>query len=251
MLEINNISKSYISQNSNKVNKALSSITFNANRGDIISIYGPNGSGKSTLLQIIAGILESDKGNINFNDIEKKVGYVWQNYSESLFPWYSIEKNILLPNIINPKVSDKDLFTYLIELLEIDFNLDKFPYQLSGGEQQLIAIARALSNEPSLLILDEPFSALDHKKREKTFINLHKYINEKKPIVFFVSHNLDEAILFSNKLIILSESPAKILKVLDIDFNEERKFSLLTSPEFVNYRNQAINIINNGINYEV
>ena len=111
----------------------------------------------------------------------------------------------------------------------------------------MVAIARALSNNPSIIILDEPFSALDKKKREQALIGLHKYCEDRKPIVFFVSHSLDEAILFSNKLVLLSDIPGKIIGTINLEFTDKKNTSILTSSQFIKYRNIALEIINKEI----
>ncbi len=250
MLQLINISKSFKSTENNKVISVLSSISMEAEQGEIISIFGPNGSGKSTLLKILAGIIKPETGEINLGSIKTKIGYVWQNYSESLFPWYSVKKNIEFPYTLTRaqnSLCDDDIALKTLKELDFDIRLDAFPYQISGGQQQMVAIARALSNKPSILILDEPFSALDKKNRDLALIGLHKYHEKTKPIIVFVSHSLDEAILFCNKLVLISDIPGKIIGTINIDFQEKRNNTLLTSNQFINYRNMALEIINEEI----
>jgi NitT/TauT family transport system ATP-binding protein len=218
-------------------------LSLNIEKGEIISIYGPNGSGKSTLLKIIAGIVKPDKGKLTFNGENKVTGFVWQNYSESLLPWYSVRRNIELPTE-QSAIREVNISQSILEYLEIDVKLDSFPYQLSGGQQQMVAIARALANKPGILLLDEPFSALDTKKREQISASLHKYCKNNKTIVLFISHSLDEAILFGDKLVLLSDKPTCIIDSIDINFDEERNKSLLTGSRFIEFRNKAIESIN-------
>jgi len=245
MLEILNISKSYNSSESTDSISVLSSISLDVEQGEIVSIFGPNGSGKSTLLNIIAGILKPDSGQINHNSKETTIGYVWQNYSASLFPWYSVKENIELPVLLSKKkLGNRNKALTIFKKLGFKIRLDAYPYQLSGGQQQMVAITRALCDQPSVIILDEPFSALDQKKKEAVFVGLHEYFKSTKPTVFFVSHSLDEAILFSDRLVLISDIPSRIIGDIGIKLKNERTESLLTTSQFIKYRNQALQIIN-------
>ena len=170
-IEIKSINKSFRS-NTNEEIKVLENFSLNLSKGEILSIYGPNGCGKTTILSIIAQLLEYDSGDIMINSKKPKtgeVGYLFQDYSSSLFPWLSCAENISFSLRLDGTSSKKRLSKALalVKDLGINININKYPYELSGGQQQLIALARALCNSPSAIVMDEPFSSLDATMREK------------------------------------------------------------------------------------
>lgn len=238
MVELAKVFKSFKKENT-KI-EILKNINLKVKDGEIISIFGPNGSGKTTLLKIIAGIEKHDSGEIKRGK-DAKIGFVWQNYSESLFPWYNAKKNILIG--LNEKQNDYEIEKQLdkfSEMLDFNFSLKDYPYKLSGGQQQLIAIARSLMTKPNILFLDEPFSALDVKRREKILKNLRIHCNNNKITTFFISHDLDESILFADTLILLSEIPAQVTLKVNICFDKVRDKFLILEEKFSEYRNYVI-----------
>lgn len=241
MIKIKSVSKSYVSPNKKEKIKVLDSISLNSHLGEIVSIYGSNGSGKSTLLKIICGIIEADEGEIEYGKEQNKFGFVWQNYSESLFPWLTVTDNIELPLKLEGKQIKKgENASKLLMSLGFSIPQNSYTYKLSGGQQQMVAIARALSNNPSILLLDEPFSALDRITREQTLSGLRQYCLKQKPTVFFVSHSIDEAILFGDLLVLLSDAPGHVIKTIKVKFEKPRSSDLLTTERFVKYRNEAL-----------
>jgi NitT/TauT family transport system ATP-binding protein len=188
-----------------------------------VGLFGPNGTGKTTLLNIISGLDQDFKGKISVPD---KIGYVHQNYEATLLPWYTCRKNILVAREYKKlsKTAGADLLKKIAKELEIGRFLDKFPFQLSGGQKQLITIARALVIEPELLLLDEPFSALDQEKR-KCAINAINHFAEKSKIIV-CSHRGEEVLSLINRAIIIEGNPAKI--TLDLN-NRQVKFTASVS----------------------
>lgn len=247
MLTLSGISKSYVSPVDGTTIPVLSGISLHVQRGEIVSLYGPNGCGKSTLLKIVSGNLSPCLGSVKYESERNRVGFVWQNYSGSLLPWYTVEQNIELPAVLsNGSIKIGNKASDILEKLCFQIPEGSFPSHLSGGQQQMVAIARALSNDPSVLLLDEPFSALDKTTRERTASVIREYCVENDPMSFFVSHSLDESILFADRLVLFSELPGRILGTIKIEFSSNRTLDLLTSLEFIELRNKALTIINNG-----
>jgi len=214
MIKLKNISKSF---NNNIV---IPNFTFDIEDEKFYTIVGPNGCGKSTLLNILAGTLEKDSGDIITAKEELKIGYVWQDYRSSLFPWLSIIENIAFPLKVQglSAKTRKEIVYNLIEEFNIEIDLKKKIYNLSGGQQQLISILRALIIKPDLFILDEPFSALDRYKSWQIGFELEKMWLKHKNSVFFVSHYVDEAVLLADEIILINRK-GKI---------ETREFNFIT-----------------------
>ncbi|MFD3158339.1 ABC transporter ATP-binding protein [Haloimpatiens sp. FM7330] len=214
MIKIDNLTVNY------KNTKAVENINLNIKKGEICTIIGKSGSGKSTILKVLAGINTEYEGKvcIDGNELNPKiqcVGFVPQNYG--LIYWKTIEQNILLSSKIKhgKKNIDKELYRELIKELNLERHLKLYPKNLSGGEKQRAAIARAFLLKPSLLLMDEPFSALDVLTREeaqKIFLRVWK---EHKVTSMLVTHDIKEAIYLGQKIIIMSSSPGKIEKIIE------------------------------------
>ncbi|WP_194777087.1 ABC transporter ATP-binding protein [Pararhodonellum marinum] len=210
ILRIQNISKTYSDRE-----KALVGFSLNIQRGTVLSIVGESGSGKSTLLRIVAGLEVQDHGTVHFGDLkiqnpeEKLVpGYdeiqlVHQEYR--LYPNSTVEENISRPLLQYEKSYRKSRVEYLLDLLTLKTHRKKLPKQLSGGQQQKVAIGRALSLEPEVLLLDEPFSSLDTIQRRELISELKELLEDLKITVLFVTHDLDDALQMSDELCILQK----------------------------------------------
>jgi len=238
MIELKNVSKSF---NNNIV---LSNFSFRIEDKRFYTIVGPNGCGKSTLLNIIAGTLEKDSGDILFEKENLRIGYVWQNYRNSLFPWLSITENISFPlKIRGMSLSNrKDAVNRLIASFGVEINLKKKVFNLSGGQQQLINILRALIIEPHLILLDEPFSALDQYKSWHIGFELEKMWLKNKGSVFFVSHNVDEAIILADEIILINKQGC-IYKTLENHMPRSRTKEMLTSSEHIMCKNEIVEFL--------
>lgn len=240
LLSLKNISKDFDTQ------KVLKDISFEVEGGSFISIFGPNGSGKTTLLNVISGLTKQDAGDLIWtgkNSIEKSVAYVFQNYRETLFPWKRIWENISLPLKLQG-FNKRECKLRAIELtnkFSIDIDLEKFPYELSGGQQQLIAILRAIIIQPELLLLDEPFSALDFSKKLSLQFTLLKIWEETKITIIFISHDLEEAIFMADRVILLGGKPSQIVEDINIEIARPRNAKTLTNQICVNYRDLLLN----------
>lgn len=242
ILELKNISYTYHTLNGET--KALTDISFSIAPGEFVSVVGPSGCGKSTLLSIIAGLMHPECGTIYLkgsllSENSSKIGYMLQH--DHLFEWRSVYRNILLGAEINhmltPETKQK-----ASELLK-QYGLSSFsrskPSELSGGMRQRAALIRTLLLNPELLLLDEPFSALDYQTRLTVSDDIGQIIKKSGKTALLVTHDLSEAISLSDRIIILSKRPARIAKIIILDFPEPDDTPLKRrgSSEFKNYFN--------------
>lgn len=216
-------------------------------RSEFISIFGPNGCGKSTLLNLIAGLLPKDKGTILFDGqtIDKiTFGYVFQNYRDALFPWMSARDNIAYPLRFMglSKVQRQEKVDKVIERFAIRIDLSKYPYQMSGGQQQLVSILRALVVEPEILFLDEPFSALDYEMTLFMRDQMQKMFEETRTTTLIVSHDLDEAVYLADRVLLLTRAPTKVADFPVVDVARPRSFKTLGEPEFVRVKGHCLDV---------
>ncbi len=216
LLEIKNVSLTY--QTLNDEITAIKDLSFSVKEGEFVSIIGPSGCGKTTILSLIAGLLEPTLGEILIEGkgVEKKnksLGYMLQK--DHLFPWRTIEKNVFLPLEVKG-INTIDNKNYAVSLLD-KYGLENFkknyPEQLSGGMRQRVALIRTLSSKPKLLLLDEPFSALDYQTRLSVCDDVYKIIRAERKTTVLVTHDISEAISMSDKIIVLTERPAKVKTV--------------------------------------
>lgn len=213
LLKVNNLSKIYYK--SDHETEAVRDITFDLNEGDFIGIVGPSGCGKSTILNIICGLDEKTRGKVIKKD-NIKIGYMLQE--DALFPWLTIFDNATLGLKISKKLTVQNK-KYVLNLLRkydlINFK-DKYPNELSGGMKQRLALIRTLAMKPDILLLDEPFSALDYQTRLSVSEDVYNIIKEEKKSVIIVTHDLSEAISLCSKIIVLSKRPSIIKNIHEI-----------------------------------
>lgn len=205
--------------------KALHDLSFNIKKGEFVSIVGPSGCGKTTILSLIAGLLQPTKGDILLegqNIKNANIGYMFQK--DQLFEWRTIYKNILLGLEIKNKKHNVEDEQYINNLLEkyglIDFK-SKHPSELSGGMRQRVALIRTLAVKPKLLLLDEPFSALDFQTRLDVCDDVKNIIKQEKQTAILVTHDISEAISLSDRVFILTKRPATLKCVEKMDFNNQ------------------------------
>jgi NitT/TauT family transport system ATP-binding protein len=207
-------------------------------RGELISVFGPNGCGKSTLINIIAGLIPADAGQILFDGMllnEIKFGYVFQNYREALFPWLRAFDNIAYPlKLMQVAPAERRARTEkLVSHLGVKLDLNLYPYQMSGGQQQLVSIMRALIVEPEILFLDEPFSALDYEMTLFMREQLQRIFMETGTTTVLVSHDLEEAVFLADRVLLLSRHPARVADFAPVTAVRPRTDATLSDPEFV------------------
>lgn len=219
LLEIKNLSKTYHTETGEIV--ALKDINFNVKNNEFISIVGPSGCGKSTILTILANILKESSGEIKFSIEKPKIGYMLQE--DSLFPWRTILENACLGLEIKKELNNetKANVKKLLKKYGLGDFIDNYPNSLSGGLKQRVALIRTLALNPDILLLDEPFSALDYQTRLSLSDDLKRIIESEGKTAIMVTHDIAEAISMSDKVIVISNRPGKVKK--EIKINLEKK----------------------------
>jgi len=239
LIEVHNCGKTFRSLRGGTVD-ALQDVSMNVNEGELLSIVGPSGCGKTTLLRMIGGLIQPTTGSVMVNGQElvgpvPDVGFVFQH--PTLFPWQTVLGNVLLAirvkKLDRKKHTDKALD--MIRLVGLGDFHDKYPWELSGGMQQRVSIARALMNDPKLLLMDEPFGALDALTREEMRVELLRIWEKLKVTAVFVTHDVTEAVLLSERVITMSRRPGKIIKTFNIDLPRPRDLTVLGDARFSNY----------------
>jgi NitT/TauT family transport system ATP-binding protein len=220
---------------------------FDIPRGRFLSIFGPNGCGKSTLINIVAGLIPADAGTILFGGKalkETKIGYVFQNYREALFPWLRSIDNIEYPLKLAglPKREREEKVERLVTHLGVKIDLQRYPYELSGGQQQLVSIMRALVVEPEVLFLDEPFSALDYEMTLFMRAQLQRVFAETGTTMVLVSHDLEEAVYLADRVLLLSRRTARIADYPGIAMPRPRNDETLSDPAFVAIKGHCLEV---------
>jgi NitT/TauT family transport system ATP-binding protein len=216
-------------------------------RGEFLSIFGPNGCGKSTLINIVAGLVPADAGTIRFGGKElrdTKIGYVFQNYREALFPWLRSIDNIEYPLKIAglPKPERRAKVERLVAHLGVKIDLNRYPYELSGGQQQLVSIMRALVVEPEVLFLDEPFSALDYEMTLFMREQLQRIFMDTRTTTVLVSHDLEEAVYLADRVLLLSRRPARIADFPRVTTPRPRGDETLSEVGFVAIKGHCLEV---------
>ncbi|MBR5490049.1 MAG: ABC transporter ATP-binding protein [Oscillospiraceae bacterium] len=243
LLSIRDLKKVYTTREGEL--EALGSVSFDVGRQEFVSIVGPSGCGKTTLMRIIAGLMPQTSGELivdkDYFDPQKDVGFVFQK--ALLLDWRRVIDNVLLPIEIL-KLDKKKYIPRAMELLEL-VGLKGFekcyPNELSGGMQQRVSIARALIHDPKLILMDEPFGALDAITREKMNFELLRIWAESKKTVLFVTHEISEAVFLSDRIIVLSARPSKMVGNVEIELPRPRTLEQKLLPEFNRY---ALDIYN-------
>ena len=215
IMELKNVSLIY--QTLDDEITAIDGLTFDCNEGEFLSIIGPSGCGKTSILSMLAGLIKPTSGRIKINgkeeNLNNSLGYMLQK--DHLFPWRTIEKNVYLPLEIK-KINTKENRQFALSLLEkyglIDFK-NKYPDQLSGGMRQRVALIRTLVSKPDILLLDEPFSALDYQTRLSVCEDVYDIIKSEKKTTVLVTHDISEAISMSDIIIVLSPRPAQVKSI--------------------------------------
>ena len=216
VLEVSNISKSF--QNSKEKIDVLNNINFDVYDGEIVSIVGTSGCGKSTLLNIINGLDENYDGVVKYNFDKNEIGYMLQE--PALFPWLTIKKNASLACDVK-KIENQNYIDYLLNRYNLSEFSNKFPNSLSGGMKQRVALIRTITSKPKLLLLDEPFAALDYQTRLKISNDVYNLIKENNIPTIIITHDISEAISLSDRVIVLSKRPAFIKKIYEIKLKDK------------------------------
>ena len=233
--------------------KALKNISFNIFPGEFVCVLGPSGCGKSTLLKILAGFIQPTAGIVKLDGNEIKGtdwhrGVVFQN--PPLYEWFSVRNNVAFgPKMRGvPKAEYRKLTDEYLEKVGLSEFADKKIYELSGGMKQRVSIARALINNPEILLMDEPFGALDALTREKVKDLTRKIWWDTRKTIFFITHDVEEALLLASRIIVLSKHPGKVIGDISVNFSEQiiedANTDIKFSQEFYKYREKLLKLIN-------
>ncbi|OYY88223.1 MAG: ABC transporter ATP-binding protein [Rhizobiales bacterium 24-66-13] len=219
---------------------ALEEVSLDVRRGEFVAIVGPSGCGKSTLLKILTGLFAPSAGDTRIGGTvttgpRRDIGVVFQ--SPLLFPWRTVLENVMLPADVQ-KLNRATHLTRAKELLDLvgltDFK-DRYPKELSGGMQQRVAIARALLHQPAILLMDEPFGALDAMTRERMNVELQRLWRIHNTSILFITHSIPEAVFLASRVVVMTPRPGRVAEILDINLPAKRPLELMNSPEFGAY----------------
>ncbi len=237
-VQVSNVSKSFGADEARRT--VLSGVTLSIRKGEFVTLIGPSGCGKSTLLKIVAGLSEADSGSVTIKgksvreaSLHKAIGLVPQ--APALLPWRTILENVTLPIKINPHANTGRALRDPRELLEsfgLGHAVDLYPSQLSGGMQQRAAIARAFVFDPEILLMDEPFSALDEMNRDQQRMGLLEFWQSNRKSVLFVTHSVPEAIMLSDRIVVMAAHPGRIARIIDVDLPRPRREAMYASDAF-------------------
>ena len=234
---------------------ALSKVNLAVEDGDFVSFIGPSGCGKTTLLRVIADLEQATSGSITVNGmtpqearLKRAYGYVFQ--APALYPWRTVERNVGLPLEIMGLDHAAERIAKNLELVNLKGFEKKYPWQLSGGMQQRVSIARALAFDPKLLLMDEPFGALDEIVRDKLNQQLLELWDRTKKTVVFVTHSIPEAVFLSSKIVVMSPRPGRIIDVIETNLPRNRTLDIRETPEFLKLAHRVREGLKAGHSYE-
>jgi NitT/TauT family transport system ATP-binding protein len=215
--------------------------------GEFVSVFGPNGCGKSTLINLISGLMPMDAGEVLYDGRtikDTRISYVFQNYREALFPWLRAIDNIHYPlKLLGvPRKERRIRVEKIVADFGLNIDLNAYPYNLSGGQQQAVSILRALVREPDVLFLDEPFSALDYEMTLVMREQLQSIYLKTGTTTILVSHDLEEAVQMASQVLLLTRRPTRIAATIDNPMSWPRTSSTLTDPDFVDIKARCLEI---------
>lgn len=246
LIEVSGLTKTY--QLGDKALDALQNVSMCVQDGEFVTLVGPSGCGKSTLLNIVGGLVGKTSGTVRIHGRDvlgprRDVGMMFQ--TPVLLPWRTNLDNILLPaEVFGLRRADYlDKAHDLLNVVGLEEFAERYPYELSGGMQQRVAICRMLLCDPLVLLMDEPFSALDEMTREYLNMELLRVWDEHRKTVLFVTHNIGEAVLLSDRVIVMSPRPGRIAEIVPIELDRPRDRSTLRSPQFFDYVTRVRDIL--------
>jgi NitT/TauT family transport system ATP-binding protein len=236
ILKVDNLSKVFTTPKGSTL--ALNKISFQTHRREFLCVVGPSGCGKSTLARILAGLEEHTSGDVLLdgkpvNGPGSERGMVFQGYT--LFPWLTVKKNVMFGLEVNGKgrhEAEQQALQWL-QLVGLEKFADCYPHQLSGGMKQRVAIVRALANQPRILLMDEPFGALDAQTRARMQAHLLEIWRKIDITIVFITHDLDEAIFLADRILVLSAHPGEVQELIEVPVPRPRSTTQCFSPEFI------------------
>jgi len=236
ILEVRNLTKRFVTPQGEHT--ALADVSFTTHRREFVCVIGPSGCGKSTLIRILAGLETQTSGEVRVNG--KMVrgpgadrGMVFQGYT--LFPWLTVKKNVMFGLRMNGQgntQAEREALQWL-DLVGLEKFANAYPHQLSGGMKQRVAIARALANRPGILLMDEPFGALDAQTRAKMQAHLLDIWRNVDITIFFITHDLDEAIFLADRILVLKAHPGEVQELIEVPVPRPRSYAQFNTPEFL------------------
>jgi NitT/TauT family transport system ATP-binding protein len=252
MLKVTHLRKVYGSGDT--ATEAIADLSFEVKKGEFVCIVGPSGAGKTTLLKSISGLMAPTSGDVELvgekvSGPPEQMALVFQDYSRSLYPWMKVGENVAFPlrRRKMSKAERKEAVEHAVESVGLAEAFDKYPWQLSGGMQQRVAIARGLAYQPEILLMDEPFASVDAQTRadlEDLVLNVrHEY----GVTVLFVTHDIDESVYMGDRVVILTPRPSRVQEVLDVDLPRPRdQVATKEMPEFAHLRAHVYRAIKGG-----
>lgn len=257
LVQVEKVSKQYRNATSKEIFTSLKNVSLETDTNEFVCLLGPSGCGKSTLLKLIAGLQKADSGRITVEGNEVRtpdgsVGVVFQDYA--LFPWRTVRRNISIGLDVKhiPKSEQNDKVDWAIKLVGLEKFANYYPHQLSGGMKQRVAIARALVLDSKIMLMDEPFGALDAFTRMNLQDDLIELWQKQKFAAIFVTHDVDEAVYLADKVIVMTPSPGEIKKVFNIELARPR---VRTSVDFNMYRSDILKqygyVDKNTVEYQI
>ena len=252
-IKLEHVGKEFITRRQHIV--ALEDVNMEFYPGEFVSIVGPSGCGKSTIIRIVDDIIKPNSGSVTVDgviydnktaitqEMSKKLGFIFQ--LPNLYPWLTIRENLILPLKVY-KMDDEEHIRYVDELLDtigLSNCADIYPGEISGGMAQRIGVIRGMVHKPQMLMMDEPFGALDDDMRERLNIEMLNIWKKTGMTIIFITHNVSEAVLLSQKIYVMKSHPGTVNAVVPIEFEEERSLELLRTPKFHAYCEQIENLI--------
>ena len=235
------VSKTYTSGHGSV--KVVADVSFSLAKNDFVSLVGPSGCGKTTMLQMLAGFVKPDAGTVTVDGVpvvgpDSDRGVIFQEYG--VFPWLTVARNIefglTLRKNLKPKAEREAIISRYVKLMHLTGFENAYPKHLSGGMRQRLAIARAYAANPSMLLMDEPFGALDAQTRLAMQLLLMQLMQEERKTALLITHSVEEAIFLSTRILVISARPSRILRVIDVPFPYPRTPELTATPEFQRLR---------------
>ncbi|WP_159911995.1 ABC transporter ATP-binding protein [Pantoea sp. 18069] len=243
VIDLNAVTQTFVSSDGSPVT-ALQNVDLHLQRNEFVSLIGPSGCGKSTVLRLIAGLLRPSAGEVRIFDLpvtepRDEIGMVFQK--PTLLPWLSVVDNITFPmrhKYGRVDARDQARAQSLLQMIGLQDFGHKRPHELSGGMQQRVAIARSLLHDPDILLMDEPFSALDALTRDEMSFELLRICSERPKTVVFVTHSIQEALLLSDRIVVMSARPGRVSQIIDVPLARPRTLQTLTDPVFTRMANE-------------
>ncbi len=239
-LEVRNLSKKF--QEGGSEVEALQNVSFKVNEHEFVAVLGPSGCGKTTLLRVIAGLVSPSSGEVVYHGNNKSgdIGFVFQDYA--LFDWKTVEENLVTAQkMADQKVSHERVETYL-EMVDLKEFSDSYPGELSGGMRQRLGVARALIYDPDLVLMDEPFGALDELTKESLYSDFREILEETDKTVIYVTHDIEEAYLFADRMLVFSET-GNIAEEIDLSSKAPREKEVLSTEQFFDTKDKVMDVI--------